>query len=156
MFTAWQTQFAKPAATAAGNFGDLVQPIQQVSGSGTVTAPGAIIGSGFSKSSTVPAGGAMLALYTNGEGYTNDDGTWEWWIPATANKGNSYWAELVALSGLGTMSGSPLSTRVQISGGPSWSLDQVGKLRTFTLNFYDAASGGSLVSTGTITLDTIP
>lgn len=157
MFPALIMQWCRATAAVPGaNFGDIVQSLQTVSGSGSTTAPGAIIGSGFTKSSYAPSGGANLELYTNGEAYTIDDGTWEWWIPATANKGNSYWAEMVPGIGSGTMSGSPLSTRVQISSGPTWSLDQTNRQRTFTLNFYDAASGGSLVSSGTITLDTIP
>ena len=152
MFPAWLVAFGKTAAAAVLNTASGLQAIQYGSGSGSVTIPGALIGSGFSKSSTTGSG-ASLSLYNDGTAYTADDGTWEWWIPATANKGVSYWAELVATGGTGTMSGSPLSTRIRIDSAPSWELVTLTRVRTFTLNFYDAASGGSLVTTGSITLE---
>lgn len=152
MFPALVLQWGKTTAAAPGaNFGDIVQSLQTISGTGTTTAPGAIVGSGFLESYYVMGGPASFTLYSNG---TESGGTWNWWDPPTAGKGTSYWAELVALTGTGTMSGSPLSTRIRIDGAPSWTLDTPSRVRGFTLNFYDAASGGSLVSTGTIELDT--
>ena len=152
MFPALVLQWGKTTAAAPGaNFGDIVQSLQTVSGSGTTTTPGAVIASGFSETYYVFGGPAAFTLFTDG---TESSGTWNWFDPPTSGKGAIYWAELVALTGIGAMSGSPLGTRMQISGAPNWSLDASNRIRTFTLNIYDAASGGSLVSTGTIELDT--
>lgn len=152
MFPALVLQWGKTTAAAPGaNFGDIVQSLQTISGTGTTTTPGAVIASGFSESYYVMGGPAAFTLFTDG---TESSATWNWFDPPTSGKGAIYWAELVALTGSGAMSGSPMSTRLQISGAPNWSLDASGRIRTYTLNFYDAASGGSLVSTGTITLDT--
>lgn len=152
MYPATLLQWCRAATAAPGsNFAEMVQPIQLVNGVGSSSVPGSIIASGFSESYYVMGGPAAFTLFTDG---TESSGVWNWFDPPTSGKGAIYWAELVALSGSGAMSGSPLSTRMQISGAPNWSLDASGRIRTYTLNFYDAASGGSLVSTGTITLDT--
>lgn len=152
MYPATLIQWCRAATAAPGsNFAEMVQPIQLVDGVGSTSVPGAIIGSGFSQFYAVTGGPAVMTLYVDG---TENSGLWNWWSPPTAGKGAMYWAELVAISGTGTMSGSPLSTRLRIDSAPSWSLDTSNRIRDFTLNFYDAASGGSLVSTGTIELDT--
>jgi hypothetical protein len=124
---------------------------------GAATLSG-LIPNGFTYTDDVVGTGtvqASLQLASNGTAAYSTGAAQSWYAPATTNIGASYWAELVAVSGTGTMSGSALSTRIQISGEPQWILTRstLGvSSRTFTLNIYNASTGGSLLSSGTVTL----
>lgn len=135
-----------------------------IADSGTYTITGGaatlsgLIPNGFTYTDDVIGTGtvqASLQLASNGTASYSTGAAQSWYAPATTNIGASYWAELVAVSGTGTMSGSALSTRIQISGEPQWILTRstLGvSSRTFTLNIYNASTGGSLLSSGTVTL----
>lgn len=135
-----------------------------IADSGTYTITGGsatlsgLIPNGFTYTDDVVGTGtvqASLQLASNGTASYSTGAAQSWYAPATTNIGASYWAELVAVSGTGTMSGSALSTRIQISSEPQWILTRstLGvSSRTFTLNIYNASTGGSLLSSGTVTL----
>lgn len=153
MFTAWQTQFAKPAATAAGNFGDLVQPIQQVSGSGTVTEPGGPVDGAWAVNRFVAFGTATASatLASNG-GTSKSTGTGtvtDWHDPLLTGIGSDYWMEYTSTGGGTVVGGLSEGTRYALSSSRTVGISNTSgsESRDFTILIYDAASGGSLMAT---------
>ena len=155
MYPATLIQWCRGVTAAPGsNFAEMVQPIQLVDGIASTSAPGSIIANGFNKLPAKPGGGATLSLYSNGTAYSDGDTSWNWWTPTTAGIGSGYWAELIPGSGIGIISGSALNSRVSLSATVSWVLSASGRDRLCTLNFYDAETGGTLLSSGSVEFNT--
>lgn len=118
MFPALVLQWGKTTAAAPGaNFGDIVQSLQSISGSGTATAPSAVInpllGGTISSNSYDDAGNSSSVTF-NADGtisastdglYAADNITGQEWYDGTPDTTYEIKATLNAESGTGTKSG---------------------------------------------------
>lgn len=79
-----------------------------------------------------------------------------WFSPITAGAGTGRYVILIPSGGGGgTETGAARNTRIQISTAPSFGLQTSGGgmvTRTYTLQFWDSPSGGTMLASGTVSL----
>lgn len=118
-----------------------------------------VIPSGFSwllESYVVGASAiTSLTLKTDGTATAVGGTVSGWTTSASAGIGSSYWVEFVYVSGTGNTFTGTLATRLALTTDRTVTLARVtsgDSDRFLTVNIYNAASGGSLVSTGSLSL----
>lgn len=100
---------------------------------------------------------ANIGFYSDGTIVLYDYGTGSTWhnVPAVG-VGSSFWAIVTLTSG--TLSSGTSGSRVSLAGGQMWSVTTTGtaqirsKSAVGTVQIWDAASGGNMVSSGTFSL----
>lgn len=162
MFPALVLQWGKTTAAAPGaNFGDIVQSLQTISGSGSTTTPGAVVnpllGGTISSISYNDAGNVSEILF-NSDGaisattyasYPADNITGQEWYDGTPDTTYEIKATLSTESGVGTKYGTFGSW---LSFPQAWGVEKLAgngsKRIEFTLQIR-RASDGSVMSNGT-------
>ena len=105
--------------------------------------------------SVVSPGGGSVTFGMLSDGTTTGD-TSGWYLPTTSGVGTGRWVILTATGGTLSVSGSATGSRIQLSTNPSWTGTYSGtsvRFRSFTVEIYDASSGGNLLGSGTLTLE---
>ena len=106
------------------------------------------------KSWSAEAENPSYQLNSNGSGTASLPGlASNWYIPSTVGIGSSYWVQATLTSG--TLDYGTTGSRISLASGTSWGATGT-TTAVLTLDFYDAASGGSLVGTNTLTLYAVP
>lgn len=96
-------------------------------------------------------GGGNITFSMSSNGSTSPD-TSGWYSPITTGAGTGKWVILTSVSGALSVSGT-IGSRVQLSTNPFWTASMSSGLvrnRTFTVQIYDAATGGNLLGTGSL------
>lgn len=102
---------------------------------------------------------ASLSFNSDGTvtGTESNLGAGTWHSNPAAGLGTSYWVIVTITSG--AVTSGTVGSRVQLTGGTSWTATTTGtatrriKSVVGTFELWDAASGGNMVSSGTLTLD---
>lgn len=99
-------------------------------------------------------GGGSVTFTMLSDGTTSGDAQ-GWFDPPTTGAGTGKWVILTSTSGTMTVSGT-IGSRVQLSTNPSWTGTYAGgsvRTKTFTVQVYDAATGGNLLGSGTLSME---
>ncbi len=99
-------------------------------------------------------GACAFGFNSNGTCYVTGlpAGPVNWYTPTTVGAGNTVWIEATLSSG-NTPSGSALGTRLQLNAARGWDFSAANRYCVLTIKFYDAASGGNLLGTNTLSMD---
>lgn len=119
-----------------------------VGGSGAFT-----VGS-YSVSMSSPGGGDVTQSF-NDDGSTSGDSA-GWYSPPTAGIGTGKWIIFTQTAGTLSCSSAALGSRVQLNSIVSITGSYTGasnRSATITVEIYDASSGGTLLDSGTLTLE---
>ena len=101
------------------------------------------------------ASSVSITLFSDGSTTETGGVIPDWGAPLTAGIGSGYWVQFTQTGGGGGGMSGTIGSRVSLSTNQTWTLTRASlgvASRTFTVDFYNVASGGIVLSTGTLTM----